>query len=159
LAGVFLAGVFLVFWQRVEVSGRYSNPPPHPVDLGELPVADGKNRVRRAEIRPARQRQRRLRPADVERLRVDYLAGVRVADLAECLGIARQTVFEHVRRLGLPHRYLKLSPEETAKAVGLYEAGNSLPVVGAVLDMVPGTIRRALARVGVSIRDPQRRDR
>jgi hypothetical protein len=95
----------------------------------------------------------------VERLQIDYLAGVRVADLAEHFGITRQTVFEHVRRLGLPHRHPKLSPEETAKAAGLYEAGNSLAVVGAVLDVDPGTLRRALARAGLSIRDPHGRDR
>jgi hypothetical protein len=82
-----------------------------------------------------------------------------VTELAEHFALTRQTVLEHVNRLGLPRRHPKLSPEETAKAARLYKAGNSLAVVGASLDVDPGTIRRALARVGVSIRDPQGRDR
>jgi len=141
------------------VSGRYSNPPLQSVDLGERLLAYLKIRDTRAEIRPSKQHQRRLRPEDVERLSVDYLAGAKVTDLAQRFGITRQTVLDHVRRLGLPRRHPKLVAEEVAQAAQLYEAGNSLAVVGSALDVDPGTIRRALVGAGVSIRDPHGRYR
>jgi len=143
----------------VEVSGRYSNPRPQSVDLGERLLAYPKIRGTRAEIRPSKQHQRRLRPEEVERLSVDYLAGAKVTDLAQRFGITRQTVLEHVRRLGLPRRHPKLGAKQAALAAHLYEAGNSLAVVGIALEVDPGTIRRALAGAGVSIRDPHGRYR
>ena len=129
----------------MEVSGRYSNPPPHAVDLRELRLAYRKSRATTVQTRPSKQQQRRLHPDDIEHLRAGYLGGVKVADLAERFGIARQTVLEHVRRLGLPHRHPKLSPKETSQAVRLYETGNSLAVVGTAFGVDPGTIRRPLA--------------
>ncbi|HXW34831.1 MAG TPA: hypothetical protein VEJ87_09660 [Acidimicrobiales bacterium] len=141
------------------MSGRYSNPPHTPVDLGELLLAFRKNRDTPTQNRPPKQHQRRLRPDDIEHLRVDYLAGAKVADLAEHFGITRQTVLNHVRRLGLPHRHPKLTRREIAKAAHLYESGKSLAAVGAALEVDQGTIRRAIVRSGVSIRDSHGRDR
>jgi transposase-like protein len=82
---------------------------------------------------------------------------MKIAELAKRYGIGRQTVLEHVRRLSLTHRYPRLGPQEVARAVELYQAGQSLAAVGDALEADPGTVRRALAKVGVSIRDPQRR--
>ena len=111
------------------------------------------------ETRRSKQGQHRLRPDDVEHLRVDYLAGMKVADLANRFGVARQAVLEHVRLMGLPRRHPKLGPEDVVTATRLYEAGNSLASVGTILGVDAGTVRRVLARGGVSIRDPQGRER
>lgn len=141
------------------MSGRYSNPPLQPVDLAQRVVADSKKRATSTEKRPPKQQQRRLSADDVDRLKADYLTGVKITDLASRFGIGRQTVLEHVRRSGLPRRHSRLTPEETALAIELYLAGNSLATVGGALAVDPGTVRRALIRSRVSIRDPQGRDR
>ena len=143
----------------MEVSGRYSNPPPQSVDLGQLPVAYPKKVAKSTETRHSKQRQRRLRQEDVEQLRVDYSGGTKVNDIADRYGVARQTVLEHVRRMGLPRRHPRLEPEDVVTATRLYEAGNSLASVGTILGVDAGTVRRVLARSGVSIRDPQGRER
>lgn len=111
----------------------YSNPPLQPVDLGQRLVEVAKKRPAAAQNRPPKQHQRRLRPVELERLRADYLAGTKIADLARSFGISRQTVLAHMRREGLPRRHPKLTPDETARAIDLYLAGDSLARVGAAL--------------------------
>ena len=137
----------------MEVSGRYSNPPLQPVDLGQLLVGVAQIPATSAETLPPRQKQRRLRLDDLEQLRAAYLAGAAVADLAGRFGITRQTVLKHARRMGLPRRHPKLSPREAAQAVDLYSDGYSLAKVGAALGVDPTTVWRALDRAGVSARD------
>jgi hypothetical protein len=104
--------------------GNQDNHPLHPVDSGDLLVTCRKNRDTTAQIRPSKQRQRRLRPDDVEHPGSATSLGIKIVDLAK--RITRQTVLEEVRRLGLP-RHPILSPEETAKAARLYQARTHLP--------------------------------
>lgn len=55
-----------------------------------------------AEKYPPQQQQRQVPAADEERLKADYLAGVKIVDLARRSDSTRQTVLEHVRPLALP---------------------------------------------------------
>ena len=55
--------------------------------------------------KPARQQQRRLNPAQIEALANDYRDGMPVRTIAAKYQVNRDTVNEHVRRMGLPMRY------------------------------------------------------
>jgi len=61
--------------QRMEVMGRYSNPPHTPVDLQKLLTTVPRGSVSQTMDPPRRQHQRRLRPEELESLTADY-AGV-----------------------------------------------------------------------------------
>jgi hypothetical protein len=105
------------------------------------------------ETRPPRQHQRRLRPDELARLVADYVAGVEVIELARHYGIARQTVLQQMRREGVPRRHPRLSADDTEKAAGLYGTGDSVATIGGVFGVDPGTVRRALMKLGVPMRD------
>ena len=147
------------FYNRVEVIGRYSNPPSTPVDLHRLLTTIPPDKDLEVVDRPPRQHQRRLRPEELLSLTADYVEGVEVIELAKRYGITRQTVLVYMRRLGVPRRHPRLGPDTANQAADLYLVGNSLAVVGNILGVDPGTVRRALLKDGVSIRDPQGRPR
>jgi Helix-turn-helix domain len=139
----------------VEVTRRYSNPPCRGADLRRLLTATP---VRQPKT-PPKQHQRRLRPNELEQLAADYLAGIEARTLAERYGIARQTVFDHVRRKGLRRRYPRLGPGDVDEARHMYLSGMSLATIGDHLGVDPGTVRRALIPIGVATRDPHGRAR
>ena len=99
-----------------------------------------------------RQHHRRLHSDELRRLVADYVAGVEVIELAKRYRVSRQTVFEHMRRLGAPKRNPRLSPAEVQQAAGMYSAGGSLATIGKVLGVDPGTVSRALVKIGVTMR-------
>jgi hypothetical protein len=137
----------------VEVIGHYSNPPRQPADLRKLLTATPVRDHEIPETRPPRQHQRRLRPDELARLVADYLAGVEVIELARRYGMARQTVFDQMRREGVPRRNPRLSAVDIEKAAELYRADDSLATIGEVFGVDPGTVRRALIKLGVPMRD------
>jgi uncharacterized protein YjcR len=92
-------------------------------------------------------------------LTADYLAGVKVKVLAERYGITRQTVFDHIRRRGIPRRSPGLGPDEVDEARGLYESGKSLATIGGLLGVNAETVRLTLTKAGVSMRDQHGRNR
>jgi len=83
----------------------------------------------------------------------DYVEGVEVIELARRYGIARQTVLEQMRREGVARRHPRLSVDDTERAADLYRAGDSLATIGDVFAVDPGTVRRALMKLGVPMRD------
>jgi transposase-like protein len=111
------------------------------------------------ETRPPKQHQRRLEADELNRLVADYMSGVDVVELATRYGIARQTVFDHMRRQGAPRRHPRLTPDDVRKAVGMYQVGKSLAAIGRAVGVDPGTVHRALIKVGVQIRDCHGRER
>jgi len=141
----------------VEVTTRYSNPPNRGSDLRKLLTVTPVRQLKTPPECRTKQRQRRLRGEEVDQLTADYLAGIEAGILAERYGIARQTVFDHVRRSGLPRRYPKRGPGEGNRARQMYLSGMSLATIGDHLGVDPGTVRRALTQVGIDIRDPHRR--
>ena len=137
----------------MEVIGRYSNPLRQPADLRTLLTAAPVRRHEMHETKPPRQHQRRLRPDELGRLVADYVAGVEVIELARRYGIARQTVLEQMRRQGVPRRHPRLSADDAERVADLYRSGDSLATIGGVFDVDPGTVRRALMKLGVPMRD------
>ena len=66
--------------------------------------------------------------------------------------------WRHIRQ-GVARRHPRLGPDEVNEACDLYRSGKSLPDIGAVSSVDPGTVRRALTKVGVPMRDPHGRER
>ncbi|MBF6546983.1 hypothetical protein IU424_28480 [Nocardia brasiliensis] len=92
-------------------------------------------------------------PEKVELAR-DYLRGMTVYLLAEKFSIQRQTVSRHLHSMGIPMRQQGLSEEQVDRAAELYEEGLTLKKVGARLGADAGTVRLALLRRGVKMREP-----
>ncbi|WP_220139910.1 hypothetical protein [Nocardia huaxiensis] len=85
----------------------------------------------------------------------DYLRGLTVYELAEKYSIRRQTVSEHLHRMGVPMRQQGLSEQQVDRAVELYLGERlTLKQVGAKLGADAGTVRLALLRRGVRMREP-----
>jgi hypothetical protein len=59
----------------------------------------------------------------------------------------------------VPRRYPKLAKEAIDKAASLYHSGSSLNDIGKTLSVDPGTVRRALIKHGIRMRDPQGQER
>jgi DNA invertase Pin-like site-specific DNA recombinase len=107
---------------------------------------------------PAHQVQTRLAAAQVEQLVAEYQAGTTTRELAERYGINRVTVFEHLKRAGVPRRRpRKLRLVEIAKVVRLYVEGQSVEAVAQELRVGATTVRRVLQREGVELRRRGRR--
>jgi DNA-directed RNA polymerase specialized sigma24 family protein len=103
--------------------------------------------------RPARQAQRRLKPAEIDELLTAYLAGDLIRDIAARFGVSRTTVIGHVTRQGLPHRRdADWTPPELAKAADLYAAGHSLAQVGQHLGVDKSTVANRFRRAGLPVR-------
>ena len=102
--------------------------------------------------RTIKQKQRRLRGAEIDKLVADYLIGATVYELAEQFGVHRSTVSDVLERRGVARRFGPLSPAQIAIAASLYGGGLSLAKVGKQLGCQATTVRDALAKVGVEIR-------
>jgi uncharacterized protein (DUF433 family) len=124
---------------------------------------------RRLAIVPAGQRlvapgrpkqvQRRLRPHEVEELIEAYQAGATVYELGAHFGMNRKSVSIILEREGIPRRYNLLTGPDLERAVELYGQGDSLATIGAVFDINPSTVRKALLEAGVGMRDCHGRER
>jgi hypothetical protein len=106
-----------------------------------------------------KQVHRRLRPAQIEELATGYQAGSTVYQLAKHFRINRETVSKLLEREGLPRRQRPLSPAQIERATELYASGQSLVGVGKQIGCDGGTVRLALIKAGVQMRDCQGRKR
>ncbi|WP_280331294.1 hypothetical protein [Nocardia wallacei] len=105
-------------------------------------------------------RARRLTDLEKAELARDYVRGMTVYELAEKFSIRRQTVSEHLHRMGVTMRQKGLSESQIDKATELYiQEGLTLKQVGAKLGADAGTVRLALLRRGVRMREPVARKR
>ena len=135
----------------VEVMGRYLNHS----DQGECirnlltMVPSG---PKTAKTRTQRRVCRRLEPSKVEELIQGYSQGIPVDELAGRFLVDQSTVQKHARRHGLPRRSPRLGPNQTAEAVGLYLAGQSLAKLSKHFGVATDTVALALRRAGVTLR-------
>jgi lambda repressor-like predicted transcriptional regulator len=86
-----------------------------------------------------------------------YRSGLLLREVATKLGIHRSTLAEYFRRDGIDLRRRPMRDNEAQRAAKLYEDGQSLFNVGQQLGFSGGTIRSALQRQGVELRDPDGR--
>jgi Mor family transcriptional regulator len=150
----------------VEVTGQLSNQGVrsrigqlHSVVLGQCA---GKCAERTTTQSPplhgGRQIQHRLRSEETERLVADYQTGARINELATRYRVNRATVIQHVNRSGVRRHYPALLPHEVEEAARLYREGQSLALVSSHFGVHATTVRTALLRAGLRMRDSQGRE-
>ena len=97
---------------------------------------------------------------ELAKLRNLYLGGMPFTDIVDELGMERSSVHRHLDRLEVERRGgSKLTTSDVKIAVERYEAGETLKAIGRDLGVHGDTVRRALVKAGVEIRQPARPDR
>lgn len=110
--------------------------------------------VPRPSVSPGK-RARRLTDGEKAELARGYIHGMTVYELAEKFSIQRQTVSAHLRRMNVTMRQQGLSAAQVDRAVELYVKEQlTLKQVGAKLGADAGTVRLALLRRGIRMREP-----
>ena len=102
-----------------------------------------------------------LTDTEVDELVAAYEAGATLQGLAKQFHIRRLTAAAHLARRSVPVRRAGLDSAQTKKAARLYQACWTLVQLGHRFDVDAQTVRRTIARQGVSIRPggrPRRRD-
>lgn len=108
----------------------------------------------------APRRFRQLRPEEVDELVEAYRAGATARKLGGLFGIHPKTVGKHLRARGIDTTPPGLAPEHIPTAIHLYEdQGWSLARIADRFGTTPNTVWRRLLEAGVTIRDPQGRER
>jgi len=142
----------------VELIGRYSNPFEQGERLRDLieMVPRGSPEV---SAGTGKQVHRRLCPAEIEELVAGYQAGATACQLADQFRIHRTTVLSLLERQSVARHNRRLSSTQINQARELYAAGQSLAKIGKQLGCHASTVRLALLKAGVRMRDCQARER
>ena len=139
----------------VEVLGRYSNPCFRLPELQNLlamtPVGCPVARV------PSLQRQHRLKKPEIELMIADYVAGVKLNEIADRYQVNQSTIAKYVRLHGIPRRTRRLRSQEVKEAVELYASGRSTKWIGEHLGVAATTVRHSLTKARVTLRGRGRR--
>lgn len=83
-----------------------------------------------------------------------YSNGETSTALAEECGVAKSTILRVLREARVIVRRQAMTPEQVSKAAQLYEAGLSLSQVAKQLDVNQETMRTAILKAGVVLREP-----
>ncbi|KJF18060.1 helix-turn-helix domain-containing protein [Acidithrix ferrooxidans] len=102
---------------------------------------------------PNQQVQNRLTFEQITELVADYQDGSTILDLVETFGIHRTTVLRHLKYKQIPRRRSRMNQIEIEKAVRLYTLGQSCESIAFELRVGASTIRRALKKAGVELRN------
>jgi hypothetical protein len=116
----------------------------------------------RSELAPERRlpkRAKTLNAGELERIREAYAAGATTAELGRQFGVDRQTVQRKLRAMGVRMHGSSLTRNEVEEAARLYEAGNPVATVAAVLGRGESGVRNALIRADAPLRDTRGRRR
>lgn len=97
--------------------------------------------------------QRRLTTEQSRDLVTRYQASVPAIELAKVYGISRNSVLNIVEAAGLPRQVGRMTANDQATAIQLYETGMSCATIAEQFGRSPGTIWHLLKRSGVSLRD------
>jgi DNA-directed RNA polymerase specialized sigma24 family protein len=104
---------------------------------------------RRRALRPERRIRKRLDPRQIECLVAAYAAGAPSAELGRRYGIDKKSVVRLVRQAGKPVRHQRMTADETARIVELYEAGLTQKEIGERLGRSPSAVWHCLRRLGL----------
>lgn len=114
-----------------------------------LTLSPGLDASPQKAIHPGR-RPNPLSAGQVDQLVEAFVAGTTVRELAECFGIHRSTVLDHLKRRQVRRRG-EWSPALVARASALYEAGSTLDQIARSIRVDPRTVGRQLRAAGVAI--------
>ena len=112
----------------------------------EVPERDEEPRVKRA--------WNRLSVAQRAEVVARYCEGDTSTALAEEFGVARSTVLRLLREARVVVRRQPMAPEQVSEAARLYESGLSLSQVAKHLEVNQETMRLAILKAGVTLREP-----
>ncbi|GFG50762.1 hypothetical protein CQY20_33890 [Mycolicibacterium agri] len=101
----------------------------------------------------------RMDQSTVTQLIKDYESGKSSYELAKVYNLNKGSVIKLLREARVAIRNQRLNDDKIAKAAHMYAAGNSLAKIGAHLGVEAGTVRRALLKRGVKMRDTHGRRR
>ena len=118
--------------------------------LRSILAGQGRDRLPDRPTR-SRQFQRRLDDQEQAQLLAAYEQGARVNDLAEIFGVSRSAVMANLSRLGAESRR-GIVHRRIDEARTLYEQGRSLVEIGKRYGVYPSTVRDALRKAGVRLR-------
>jgi uncharacterized protein (DUF433 family) len=95
-----------------------------------------------------KQPNRKLRPAEVDRLVAEYQAGTSITALSAAFGIYHQTVRAHLQRRCVPLRLQPkpMTPEQQDAVFNMRSAGMLQREIAAELGCSVRNVRRALTR-------------
>ena len=85
-----------------------------------------------------------------------YGTGDTTTQLAKDYGVAKSTIIGILREQNVVVRRQPLKPEQVSEAARLYETGLSLSQVARRLDVNQETMRIAIIKAGVTLREPTR---
>jgi DNA invertase Pin-like site-specific DNA recombinase len=137
----------------VDLLGRYSNPD-NVTRLNRILTGQGRDRPSHRPVPSLRQKQTRLTESQRSELLARYLVGEPATALAKELGVHRATVFNFLRRAGVQTRYRILSDDDVAVARKMYEAGQSLAVIGEHFGVADHTVLNVFRRLEIPTRAP-----
>jgi hypothetical protein len=83
--------------------------------------------------------------------------GATVRDIGASIGLSPSAVCRHASQLGLPRRSRTLTADDRASFKALYAEGLTISEVASRTGFHRDTVRNALTKQGVAIRDPTRR--
>jgi DNA invertase Pin-like site-specific DNA recombinase len=106
-----------------------------------------------------REPARRLNRTEIKNLIAGYRSGSTVYELGSLYRIQRQTVSKILKREGVTLRLQPLTPDQIETARELYLDGLSCRRIADLLQCNDGTVRNALVRLGVTMRDSHGRQR
>lgn len=131
--------------------GRYSNLTEQVKRTKHLTVLTRKTFPARSDPAPAPVRRVSLRLDEqlVRQLLADYQGGRTGRELAEQYGLARSTVIGLLRQHGVAVRYPRVTPDEVAEMVRLYQSGVRQVDIAARFGRDPGNVWHVLKRAGV----------
>lgn len=95
---------------------------------------------------------RQLRPAQVDKLVEEYLAGTTMRELARQFSVHRATVGKHLAARGVEAPPGLIPPEEVSTVVALYCDGWTLEQISQKFGTTRNTVRRRLQNAGVAMR-------
>ncbi len=130
--------LYLLNWSKQALA----DGPNLAVDPGSAPVVERNIR-----------RQRMLTDADMQEVIEMYRAGKTTRQIAEATGAHRHTIANRLKAAGIRLRRGKISQDEIAKLIRLYESGLSLAAVGKRLNLDAQTVLNYLRGSGSATRD------
>ncbi len=137
-------------YPSVELVGRYSSQTEQMKRTRRCAALARRAFPARAEPCPVRIRrlQFRLDEEQVAQLLADYRAGCAGRQLAERYGLARSTLIELLREHDVAVRHPRVTPDQAAEMLRLYQAGMRQVDIAKRFSRDPGTVWHVLKRAG-----------
>ncbi len=107
---------------------------------------------------PSKTRKRHLKQSEIDDIVAKYDAGATSNQLVAATGLAKETILRLLHQHGAAIRRQGLSTLDVTQAAALYRDGRSLAWIGNLYGVSHTTVRAALIKLGVMMRDSHGRE-